>query len=74
MNDDYEAFRNATGMTGSYELLDAKAAWEKNGQGDFVNCLTHAMGGRFEHKIRIVIHLFTTYLFARKQKKAPVVS
>jgi hypothetical protein len=72
MKDDYEAFRNATGITGAYELLDCKAAWEEKREGDFLDCLNHATGSRFGDKIRIVTHLFETHLFAKKQKRPPV--
>ena len=73
MNDDYEAFVNASGITGAYELLDCKADWESKQEGDFLECLSHATGGRFGDKIRVVTHLFGTHLFARKQTKPVVV-
>jgi hypothetical protein len=73
MNDDYEAFCNATGITGAYELLDCKTAWEAEREGDFLDCLNHATGGRLGDKIRVVTHLFATHLFARKQKRPPII-
>ncbi len=73
MNEDYDAFCNATGITGAYELLDCKAAWEAQRDGDFLECLNHATAGRLGDKIRVVTYLFATHLFAKKQIKAPVI-